>query len=165
MGFDLKIGAVEAESIANSTFKINTIKKEVENENSDEKNIEFKDKDNVTISAEGLQKSNEAAGKSSKEVAQEASEDYQVEEMIKEKIKKVEKELKELRKNPEQNEKAIKMKEQELEQYQGMLMQILNEKKGAGGGGSGGAGGGTPAQTVDSSLTETPKGMLCEIRF
>ncbi|WP_320175910.1 hypothetical protein [Maridesulfovibrio sp.] len=163
MGFDLKIGTTTADQIDSSTFKIAPIKSKSEDTDFAKTTLELKTEDSVNISAEGLRKSSELTEKSAKEVAQEASEKDNTEEMIRKKIKQLEKELKELRQNPEQNEKAIKMKEQELQQYQGMLMDILNKKKGAEG--SGGVGGGTPAQPVKSSLTEVPKGMLCEVLF
>lgn len=162
MGFDLTIGSANVSLIDNQTFKINTIDSTPEEEKAGTA-LRMKEGDTVNISAEGIRKSAESQDKSAKEVAQEATKEELTEKMIRDKIKELEKELKELRKNPEQNEKAIKMKEQELEQYRGMLLQILKDKKGASSGG--GVGGGTPAKTIDSSLTDTPAGMLCEVRF
>lgn len=163
MGFDLKIGTTNVGQLDNSKFEMNSIDKEAEDENTSKTTLGIKKGDSVNISDEGMQKSNEAGGKSAKEVGQEVASEDQTEKMIRKRIKELEKELKELRQNPELNEKAIKMKEQELEQYQGMLMDILNKKKSGSTGG--GVGGGTRAQTAESSLTETPKGMLCEVRF
>ena len=162
MGYDLKIGTIDAGQIDNSTFKMSPISPPPEDEEVST-TLKIQEGDTVKISAEGMQKSAESQEKSAKEVAQDVANDEETEKMIRDKIKQIEKELKELRNNPEQNEKAIKMKEQELAQYQGMLLQILNDKKGASSGG--GVGGGTPAKDIDSSLTETPAGMLCEVRF
>ncbi|WP_320171876.1 hypothetical protein [Maridesulfovibrio sp.] len=164
MGFDIRIGTTIAEQLDNSAFKLPQIKPDVSDEDSDRKNIDGKIGDTVSISAEGLEKSNELIEKSSKEVLQDVSKEDQMLKMIQEKIKEIEKELKELKQNPEQNKEAIKMKEQELQQYQGMLLEIMNKKKGAGGTQLG-AGGGTPTQGSASSLTEVPEGMLCEVRF
>ncbi|WP_415718183.1 hypothetical protein [Maridesulfovibrio sp.] len=163
MGYDLRIGTTSAGQIDTSTFKMSSIPDTPEEEEA-KKSLTIKEGDTVNISAEGIRKSSEAQDKSAKEVAQDVVKEEETEKMIRDKIKQLEKELKELRNNPEQNKEAIKMKEQELEQYQGMLLQILNDKKGASSGG-GGAGGGTPAKDIDSSLTETPAGMLCEVRF
>ncbi|WP_415713151.1 hypothetical protein [Maridesulfovibrio sp.] len=165
MRFDLKVGTMTADQIDNSTFKMTPLKTEEDTTAPDKSTLKIKtgDGDSVNISAEGLKKSNEVNEKSAKEVASEVSKENDTEEMIRKKIKQLEKELKELRQNPEQNKKAIEMKEQELQQYQGMLLDILNKRKGAES--SGGVGGGTPAQSIDSSLTEVPKGMLCEVRF
>ncbi len=163
MGFDLKIGTTNVGQLDNSKFAMNSIGDEAESKSTNTTTLKMKKGDSVNISDEGIQKSNDAGGKTAKEVAQEAAGEDQTEKMIRKRIKELEKELKELRQNPEQNEKAIKMKEQELDQYQSMLMDILNKKKSGSSGG--GVGGGTRAQTADNSLTEIPKGMLCEVRF
>ncbi|WP_027180026.1 hypothetical protein [Maridesulfovibrio bastinii] len=145
MGLDLKIGAASANQIDSSAFKIHTA--ETDSAEKEAKDLKIKTKDSVSISAEGLAKS------AKKTTSEESSQEDQTVKMLREKIKEIEKELKELRQNPEQNKKAIKMKEQELQQYQGMLMDILNKKKGATGGGQLGAAGGTPVKGNPSSLT------------
>lgn len=154
MGINLTIGAASANQIDNSAFKIHT--DEAVSAENDINDLKMKTKDTINISAEGL-------AKSAKKTSEDTSKEDQTVKMLREKIEKIEKELKELRQNPEQNKKAIQMKEQELQQYQGMLMEILNKRKGAGGGNQLGAGGGTPAQGSSSSLTEVPDGLIVEV--